>query len=348
MPRWLQARPFLLAGVLSWSNFQRRHPALLPALAVLLLLCGGLLTIPVVGQLLEIVAQYPVTPFVLLAAGCAVTTGHRKTSVDRSLADSWLAPLAVPQSIFIRMAFAPALQIVLLLVAIAIPTLVGSLSLASAVTLWLVVGVAYVAGFLVGWLTSHDKSAAAPAFHYVTIRKPRPNWAQAPRLEPLSYWAMGQARVATKPKVTAVAVLFVLLALPMGTGGGKAIAIAAGAWVVLYLGALDLAAVRVVFAAARWLAPTTVRYLPFTVASGYRAVLAQLWTCGWVVFLTCGVALHGALRLGLTLTVGCLLASCGAIAGASWVAMRSAGVGGGLRGMDGGGGMDRMDGGGAR
>jgi hypothetical protein len=66
MPRWLQARPFLLAGVLSWSNFQRQYRALLPALVVLLLVSGGLLTIPVVGHLLEVVAQFPVTPFVLL------------------------------------------------------------------------------------------------------------------------------------------------------------------------------------------------------------------------------------------------------------------------------------------
>ena len=326
MSRWLQARPFLLAGVLSWSNFQRQHRALLPALPALLLACAGLLTIPVAGHLLEIVAQYPVTPFVLLAAGCAVTTGHRKTAVDASLVDSWLAPLAAPASVFIRMAFVPVVQLVLLVLAIAIPALAGSLRLASAVTLWLVVGAAYVAGFLFGWLTSHDKSASAPAFHYVTIRKPRANWAQAPRLEPLSYWAMGQARVSTKPKVTAVAVLFVLLALPMGTGGGKAIAIAAGAWVVLYLVVLDVSAVRVAFAAARWLAPTTMQYLPFTIALGSRAVLAQMWTCGWVVFLTCGVALGGVLRLGLTLTVACLVSSCVVIAVAVWFAMRSAGM----------------------
>jgi hypothetical protein len=329
MPRWLQARPFLLAGVLSWSNFQRRHKALLPAVAVLFLLCGGLLTLPVVGHLLDIVAQYPVTPFVVLAAGCAVATAHRKTVVYSSLVDSWLAPLAAPPSIFIRMALVPVLQLVLLVLAIAIPVVAGSLSLASAVTLWLVVGAAYVAGFAVGWLASHDKSAGAPAFHYVTIRKPRAGWAQAPRLEPLSYWAMGQARVSTKPKVTAVAMLFVLMSLPMGTTGAKAIAIAAGAWVVLHLAALDVSAIRVAFAAARWLAPTTLRYLPFTVALGYRAVLAQLWACGWVVFLTSAVALTGALRLGLTLTAECLVSSCVAIAVASWFAMRSTGMDGG-------------------
>ena len=329
MPRWLQARPFLLAGVLSWSNFHRQHRALLPALVVLFLVSGGLLTIPVVGHLLEVVAQFPVTPFVLLAAGCAVTTAHRKTSVYRSLVDSWLASLAAPASVFIRMALVPFLQLALLVLAIAIPALVGSLSLAAAKTLWWIAGTAYLAGFLVGWLASHGKSAGAPAFHYVTIRKPRPGWAQAPRLEPLSYWAMGQARVSTKPKVTSGAMLFVLMSLPMGISGAKAIAIAAGAWVVFHLAALNVSAIRVAFAAARWLAPTTLRYLPFTVALGYRAVLAQLWACGWVVFLTSAVALTGALRLGLTLTAECLVSSCVAIAVASWFAMRSTGMDGG-------------------
>ena len=326
MPRWLQARPFLLAGVLSWNNFQRQHKALLPAVTALFLLCGALLTLPVVGSLLDIVAQYPVTPFVALAAGCAVATAHRKTVVYSSLVDSWLAPLAAPASIFIRMALVPVLQLVLLVLVIAIPAVAGSLSLASAVTLWLVVGAAYVAGFVVGWLASNDKSATAPAFQYVTIRKPRANWAQAPRLEPLSYWAMGQTRVSTKPKVTAGALLFVLMALPMGTGGEKAIAIAAGAWVVLHLAVLDVSAIRVAFSAARWLAPTTLRYVPFTVALGYRVVLAQLWTCGWVVFLTSAVALTGALRLGLVSTGECLVSSCAAIAVACWLAMRSAGM----------------------
>ncbi len=338
MPRWLQARPFLLAGVLSWSNFQRQHKALVPTAVVALLLCGGLLTIPIVGHFLDIIAQYPATPFVLLAAGCAVTTAHRKTVVYSSLVDSWLAPLAAPASIFIRMALVPVLQVTLLVFAIAIAAGAGSLSLAGAVTLWLVVGAAYVAGFLVGWLSSHDKSVTAPAFHYVTIRKPRSNWAQAPRLEPLSYWAMGQARVSTKPKVTAVALLFVLMALPMGTGGETAIAIAAGSWVVLHLAALDVSAIRVAFTAARWLAPTTLRYMPFTVALGYRVVLAQLWTCGWVVFLTSAVALTGALCLGLVSTAECLASSCAAIAVSCWLAMRAAGMRAGVGSTDSGGG----------
>jgi len=326
MPRWLHARPFLLTGALCWSNLTRRNRALLPAIIGLLLLCVGLLIIPAVGLTLEVIARYPVTPFVLLAAGCAVSTARRKTSVYRSLVDSWLAPLAAPASVFIRMALMPLLQLVLLLLAIAVPVLAGSLSPAGAVTLWLVVIGAYGAGFVVGWLAPHDQTVGAPNFHYAAIRKPRANWVQAPALEPLSYWAMAQVRVTTKPKVTAGAMLFVLMALPMGIGGEQAIGIAAGSWVVFYLAALDVSAVRIAFHAARWLAPTTLRYLPFTVSLGYRVVLAQLWTCGWVAVLGATTAFHGALRLGLTVTALCLISACVTVAGACWLAMRSAGM----------------------
>jgi hypothetical protein len=335
LPRWLQSRPFLLAGALTWTNLQRRHRVLLPAAVVLLLVCGWLLTLAAVGRSFEVVAQHPITLFVLLAAGCSGTTALRKTSVYRSLVDSWLAPLAAPSSIAVRMVLVPLLQLVLLSLAVTIPVLAGSLSFTRAVTLWSVVGAAHVAGFIAGWLVPHDKTLGAPDFHYVTIRKPRPGWAQAPRLEPLSYWAMGQARVSTKPKVMAGALVFVLMAFPVDTGGAHsiggehAIAIAAGSSVVLYLMSLAVSAVRVAFTAARWLAPTTLRYLQFTVALGYRVLLAQLWTCGWVVLLASATAFRGALHLGLTLTVCCLILSCVAVAGACRVAMRLAGMGGG-------------------
>ncbi len=81
MPRWLQARPFLLADALSWNNLQRRNRALLPALVGLLLVFFGLLTLPAVGLFLEVIAQYPVTPFVLLAAG--LRRDHRASQDER-------------------------------------------------------------------------------------------------------------------------------------------------------------------------------------------------------------------------------------------------------------------------
>ena len=322
MPRWLQARPFLLVTALSWRNLQRRYRLLLPAILVLGALCAGLLTLPRVGVALELLAQYPVTPFVLLAASCAVLTARRKTRVYRSLVDSWLAPLAAPRSVATRMVFAPVLQVLLLWAGLVVATDAGSLSHAAAGTLGLVIGSAYAAGFVVGWWSPHGRTVAAPDCHYVLVRKPRMNWAQAPSLTPLSYWAVGQARVSTKPKVTGGALVFVLLALPMGTGGEKAIAIAAGSWVVLYLFSLVVSAVRVAFSAARWLAPTTLRYLPFTGVIGYRVVLTQLWICAWLLFFAVASGMPGALGLGLSLMARCLLISCIAIPAACWMALR--------------------------
>jgi len=138
---------------------------------------------------------------------------------------------------------------------------------------------------------------------------------------------MGQARVATKPKVTATVMMFVLLSIPMGTGGEKAVAIAAGVWVLVYLIALCGAAVRVAFRAARWLAPTTIRYGRFTAVLGYRVLLAQLWTCAWVVFLSTASSLQGALRLGLWLSALCLVSSGVIVACGAWLAAKSIGMG---------------------
>jgi hypothetical protein len=326
LPRWLCARPFLLASTLQWLNIHRRYRFLLPASVGLLLVAAGLLTLPVVGHALEAAAQFPLTSFASLGAACAIATAHRKARISRSLVDSWLAPLAAPSSIVLRMLLPPLAQILVLALAIAIPLLAGTLSGHGALALWLTVGAAYLLGSLLGWFSSKGARAAAPAFHYVTVRKPREKWAQAPRLEPLSYWAMGQARAIAKPRVAANAVLLVLLAIPMGTPGQQALAIAAGAWVLLYVGSLLIATVHVAFKATRWLAITNIAHLKLSAALGYRVVLAQLWVWGWVVFLSYAAALPGALRIGLPLLLFFLFSTCAVILVASRVAMRAVGM----------------------
>ena len=194
---------------------------------------------------------------------------------------------------------------------------------------WLTVGAACLVGSLLGWLAHGDKTAAAPAFHYVTVRRPRESWAQAPRLEPLSYWAIGQARVISKPKVAAKIALFVLLALPMGASsmiGQQALAIAAAGLVGLYVVSLFIGTVSAAFGAARWLAPTTLRYGQFARMLGYRVLLAQLWVWSWAVLLSYAAALPGALRIGLPLGLIFVLLSCVVTLVTSQVAMKSAGV----------------------
>jgi len=307
-------------------NIHRRYRFLLPAGIVLLLAAAGLLTSPAVGHALEAAAQFPLTSFTSLVAACAIATAQRKAHVRRSLVDSWLAPLAAPSSVVQRMLLPPLVQILLLALAIAIPFLAGTLSRSGAATLWLTVGAAYLVGSLIGWGSHRGSRAVAPAFHYVTVRKPREKWSQAPRLEPLSYWAIGQARAIAKPQVAANAMLLILVAIPLGTPGQQAIAIAAGAWVLLYVGSLFIATVRVAFKAARWLAITNIGYLQLSAALGYRVMLAQLWVWGWVVFLTYAAALPWALRIGLPLSLMFLFSTCAVILVMSWVAMKSVGM----------------------
>src|SRR5581483_8672222 len=286
VPRWLRSRPFLLAGTLRWLNIHQRYRYLLPLTVVVLIAGAGVLASPATGHALEVLAQNPLPPFVSLAAFCAVSSARRKGHLQRSVVDSWLASLAAPSSLLLRAVCPPVLQLLLLAAGIAISFVSGSLGRPAAIVLWVMVGIAYIAGSAVGWLSRLDKSAAAPDFHYVTVRRSRASWARAPHLEPLSYWAVGQAQVYAKPKVTARAMLLVLLAIPMGTSGENAVAVAAAAWVLLYVGSLMLAVARVAFTAARWLAPTEIGYARFTRAVGYRVLLAQLWIWAWVLVLT--------------------------------------------------------------
>ena len=325
MPRWLQARPYLLASTLGWINIHRRYRALLPAVVIAVLILGGLLTLPIVGASLETVSQTPAIPFILLAAACAVMTARRKTRLYHEKSTSWLAPLAASASVAIRMTLAPLAQIVVLLVSVAIAVLAGSLSQAAAVTLAAVVGAAYLVGFVLGWLAPHDKTVGSPDFHYVTIRKPRADWATAPRLTPLSYWAVGQAKVTTKPKVTSRILIVILLGIPMGTPAQHAIAIAAGTWVVWYLLALAGSAARVAMTSARWLSVTTVRYVPFTYTLGYRVVLAQFWTCACVTFLTASVSVPVTLLVARK-SFNCVFLTCIDVIVACWFAMWRAGM----------------------
>jgi hypothetical protein len=325
MPRWLLARPYLHAGALGWINLHRRNRAVLPGLLVVVLAAGAGLTLPAVGVVLEFLGQSPAIPFVLVGAVTMVLTARRKAGIYQGLLTSWLAPLAAPTSIAERMILPALLQLLLWTAAWGIPYLAGSLSSVGARPLAIAVAVAWFAGSVAGWLASQEKSAGAPDFHYVTIRKPRPDWKTAPRLSPLSYWAAGQARVAAKPQTTAKALIFVLLALPLGTPGEKVIAIAGGTLVVWYLVALAVSAARVAVSAARWLSVTTVRYVEFTWALGHRVLGAQLWTCAWVVVFALMLSVPMAWRVGKTLTACALLTGLD-IAVACWLAMRAMGM----------------------
>jgi hypothetical protein len=333
MPRWLLARPYLHAGALGWINLHRRNRALLPGILVASLVAAALFTLPAVGAVLEFCGQNPVIPFVLVGAATMVLTARRKARIYQELSTSWLAPLAAPASILERMLLSAFLQLALMNTAWGISCLAGNSSPVGVKYLGIAVNAAWLAGTLAGWFAPHDKTVGAPDFHYVPVRKPRPNWNTAPRLGPLSYWTLGQARVSAKPKTTAKALIFVLLALPLNIGGEKVIAIAGGTLVAWYLLALAVSAARVAVAAARWLAATTVRYVPFTWAVGHGILAAQLWTCAWVVIFTLMLSVPMAWRVGKS-ALECVVLTCMDIALACWLGMRAVGMRPGFRRAD--------------
>lgn len=328
LPRWFRSRPFLFVPILRWWNIHQRYKGLFPTSLALLSITGVLLTVPIVGRALEAAAQNPIPPFILMAMACAIAAARRKTHLYRSLVDSWLAPLGAPTSLLTRALLPPLMQVLLLLWVVAIPVMSGSLSRMAARTLCAVIIAAYVVGSEVGWLSlsRHNKAMSSPGFHYVTIRKPRANWAQESRLEPLSYLAVGQARVFAKPNMVAKVMLLVLMALPLGISGEQALTIAAGAWVSLYVGSLILAPLPAAFVAARWLGPTPIRYLKFSFTLGYRALLAQAWTWSWLLFLGYAAGLKGVLRSGFPLSLVSLSVASVIIAGAARFAMKSVGM----------------------
>jgi hypothetical protein len=92
-----------------------------------------------------------------------------------------------------------------------------------------------------------------------------------------------------------------LIGLPLGTPGQVALAIAAASIALFSMSSLSLAAIRVAFGAARWLAPTTLRLVRFTAAMAWRVILTQALAAAVMVFLACAIDLPRALRLGVAL-----------------------------------------------
>jgi hypothetical protein len=128
VPRWILVRPFLFAGLLRWRNAHRRHRALVPIAAAVSVIGGGLMAFPAIGRVLELAARYPFALFAFWAAIATMSAVRRKTSIHNDLVDSWLAPLAAPSSVALRVTLAPALQLLLIGAALSICVLAGSLT----------------------------------------------------------------------------------------------------------------------------------------------------------------------------------------------------------------------------
>lgn len=117
--------------------------------------------------------------------------------------------------------------------------------------------------------------------------------------------------------------VLLLLALPLDITG--AVALAAGAvWLLtMHLMSLLVATVRVAFAAAWWLAPTSVGTARFALTVSHRALLGQIAGCALLVFMAAGVAGPHALGIAVERALIWIAVACMLSAAACLIALRN-------------------------
>ena len=281
-PRWLRRRPLVLAGLLRLTNRVRRMKLAWLAVTVLVAIFVWAITRPFAGAALAFLAERPVISFVMAALHASTSVARIKPRLIAEGERSWLAALPFRVSVAVRVAFAFVVQLVGIAALFAGIAAVSPTPWSAARGAWLGMLGGYVAGGLFGWfpqlllpMRSADPAHSAGS-QYAIVREVREHWAIAPKLYPLSYWAVAWARVLTNPAATARTLIVVLLGIPMGTPGEEALAIAGGWMIGLYVLMNLVATVRTAFAAGRWLGPTPVRLGRFTSALISRALLIQV------------------------------------------------------------------------
>lgn len=334
VPRWAARHPHSAVVLLRWTNACRRSGTRLPLILLLVLAVAcGLAEMPQTGFVLGWLGSNVVVTFVLTVCLAGLSTIRRRERAGAEVANSWLTPLPAASPVFLHMIGGAGVRLLPLMAFAALCCLLGRLDATAAWRLALALLAGGVCGSLAGWRVRRAAEDGAPAFHYATVRRARKRWATAPSLLPLSYWPTAQGRVFGRPKVLSRVVFMMLIGLPLGTPGQVALAIAAASIALFSMSSLSLAAIRVAFDAARWLAPTTLRLGRFTAAMGWRVILMQALAAAAMVFLACAIDLPRALRLGVILAIGFLTVSLAVTAAACGWACRQVGLGAISRGV---------------
>jgi hypothetical protein len=295
-------------------------------------LAAAVLWAPPTGLALEWLAGSPVTTFAASACLFGLSAVRRQERLRAQAAADWLAALPVPGSAILRLISGAAAGLLAVTALLGLAGVLGRVTPGMALRLALVTAAGALAGTLAGGRPSRGGASGSPGWHYTSVRRPRPRWATAPSLLPLSYWPLAQGRLFSRPMASRV-VLFALLAVPAGRRdpGEVALAVGAGCLTLFTLLSLSLAAVRAAGDAARWLAPTTIRLRVFLAALVWRVVVKQAAVLAVVIVLACAVDYPQALRVGLVLAAAYLAVSCAAVAAACAWACRRDGLGSGGR-----------------
>ncbi len=281
-PSWLDARPSVRVAWLQWRNLWRRWPLGTTAVLGAILALGLLGRVSVVSQGLLRAAGAPrlVAAVTLVLAVFLALRRHRTLLNERHR--DWVGALPTDASTAARSAAAVlaagvfvALVCVLLALAARLPGWVLA-RLLGCLAAGVLLGAA--AAFAASWRAAHGSPAPRLVplrSRYTAVPGARSRSDRASLL-PLGNWPRVETRFRDRPAIRARSLLLLLLAVPMGTSAGTALA-AALVWVlIVHLINLLLALVRSAFGASWWLAPTPVGPGRFAVALAWRSLGAQI------------------------------------------------------------------------
>ena len=330
MPRWMAARPYVASRLVLWKNSYRyRRGRTLLAAALLAAGCGVVAILPPTGSILGWLGQSWAVTFVVAMCGFALSTVQRRQRTSIDAATSWLAALPTASPARMQIVVGAAGRLAAIVAFIALVWLIGAIDRTDFLRLAFSTAAGASVGLLAGWRLQHA-GVSAPGFHYAIVRRTRTRWASAPSLSPLGCWPAAQGRIFSRPKRMAPVVLLAMLAIPAGGRGAPgqvALAVAGVCMALFSVFSLSAAAVRVAFAAARWLAPTTVGKVRFTGALIWRVVLTQAMALAMLIFLGSAIDSARALAVGVPLAAVYLFASLAVTLVAAFLACRRAGLG---------------------
>lgn len=336
MPRWMAAHPHLSSRLLAWNNAYRHRPGRTLLVAVLVLVALVVLAIiPPTGPILDWLGLNWAIPFVVAVSIFTLWTARRRQRVSIAAATSWLAALPAGSPPWMQVVSDMAGWLAALIGFIALMWLAGGSHRFDFPRLTTATAAGALVGLLAGWRLPRA-GIGAPGFHSAIVRRSRARWASAPSLSPLANWPAAQGRIFSRPKRMAPMLIIAMMAIPAGlhaAPGQVALAVAGVCMALFSVFSLTVAAVRVAFEAARWLAPTTVGRWRFMAALIWRVGMTQTLALAVLVLLTSTVYPHGALAVGAPVAALDLCASLAvAVLAAAWACHRT-GLGASGRGV---------------
>jgi hypothetical protein len=302
------------------------------AAALVVVGLGVVAVLPPTGPILGWLGQNWAVTLVIAASIFTSSTARRRQRASIAAPTSWLASLPVRSPLWMQVTMGTLRRLAAVIALAALVWTIGGIDRPEFSRLALATAAGAAVGLVGGWRLPRA-GIGAPGFHYAIVRRPRARWASAPSLFPLANWPAAQGRFFSRPKKTAPIVLFSMLAMPMGSPGQVALAVAAACMALFSVFTLSVAAVRVAFDAARWLAPTTLSKLQFTTALIWRVMLTQIVVLAVLLLLTSTVYWSRALAVGMPLAACYVCASLAAAIVAALVACRRAGLGASGRGV---------------